>query len=81
MTTAERNDKINAIIADALCVDITEVTPTATLRDDLGADSMDMSGLAIELESAFDFEMKDSDGDGLVMVRDVYELVGRKVTQ
>lgn len=73
--------RVQSIIVEVLCVDATEVTPEATLREDLGADSMDLAELGMHLEEAFDFEMDDADGDALKTVKDVVELVEEKMAK
>src|SRR5207237_9923314 len=45
--------KVQGVIVDALGVDEEEVTPTATLRGDLGAESIDFLDIAFRLEKAF----------------------------
>ena len=42
MTRDEIYDKVKAVLVDALGVDDDEVTPEATLRGDLGAESIDV---------------------------------------
>ena len=36
-------EKLQQIIADVLSVDLDEITPETTFKDDLGADSLDIS--------------------------------------
>ena len=45
--------KVQAVLVDALGVDEEEVTPEATLRGDLGAESIDFLDIAFRLEKAF----------------------------
>jgi acyl carrier protein len=53
MSREEVFDKVKAVLVDALSVDDEEVTPTATLRGDLGAESIDFLDIAFRLEKAF----------------------------
>ena len=46
-------EKIRNIIVDELGVDAGEVTPEASFKDDLGADSLDLVELVMGLEDAF----------------------------
>lgn len=57
-------------IADQLRVDKEKVVPTASLVNNLGADSLDIVELAMELEEVFDLATL-SLGDGWVTVQDV----------
>lgn len=45
--------KVQGVLADALGVDEDEVTPTASLREDLGAESIDFLDISFRLEKAF----------------------------
>ena len=48
-----------AIIVNKLGVDESEVTPTASFTNDLGADSLDTVELIMEFEKKFDIEIPD----------------------
>ncbi len=45
--------KVQGVLVDALGVDEEEVTPQATLRGDLGAESIDFLDIVFRLEKAF----------------------------
>jgi acyl carrier protein len=45
--------KVQGVLVDALGVDEEEVTPAATLKDDLGAESIDYLDIVFRLEKAF----------------------------
>jgi len=45
--------KVQQVLVDALGVDAEEVTPTAKLREDLGAESIDFLDIIFRLEKAF----------------------------
>jgi acyl carrier protein len=53
MSRDEIYAKVQGVLVDALGVDEEEVTPTATLRGDLGAESIDFLDIAFRLEKAF----------------------------
>jgi len=53
MTRDEIYKKVTDVLVDALGVDDTEVTPDATLREDLGAESIDFLDIVFRLEKAF----------------------------
>lgn len=46
-------EKVQDVLVDALGVDDEDVTPTATLRGDLGAESIDFLDIVFRLEKAF----------------------------
>ena len=53
MSRDEIHKKVQGVLVDALGVDEEEVTPTATLRGDLGAESIDFLDIVFRLEKAF----------------------------
>lgn len=72
-------DKVTAIIVEQLGVAASAVTPDATFRDELGADSLDMIEMALACEAEFDVEVPDHEIDW-VRVRDLVAYIGRRVT-
>lgn len=53
MTRDDIFKKVQGVLVDALGVDEEEVTPTASLRGDLGAESIDFLDISFRLEKAF----------------------------
>jgi acyl carrier protein len=53
MTRDEIFSKIQEVLVDALAVDEEDVTPTARLTTDLGAESIDFLDIVFKLEQAF----------------------------
>src|SRR4051812_49006611 len=53
MTRDEIYTKVQAVLVDALGVDEEEVKPTAIIRDDLGAESIDFLDIMFRLEKTF----------------------------
>jgi acyl carrier protein len=51
-------DKVREALVDALGVDEDEVTPAATLRGDLDAESIDFLDIVFRLEKAFDIKIE-----------------------
>src|SRR5688500_7079310 len=49
--------KVRTALVDALGVDDEEVTPEATLREDLGAESIDFLDIVFRLEKAFNIKI------------------------
>ncbi|UTR10911.1 MULTISPECIES: acyl carrier protein [Evansella] len=70
-------DRVAKIVSDRLGVDESEVKPEATFKDDLGADSLDVVELVMELEDEFDLEISDEDAEKISTVGDVIQYIER----
>lgn len=57
MTSDEIFSKVRDVLVDALAADDDDVTPSATLVGDLGAESIDMLDITFKLEQAFGFKI------------------------
>jgi len=68
-------EKVKQIIAEQLGVEESEVTPTASFVDDLGADSLDTVELVMALEEAFDLEIPDEDAEKIRTVQDAIDYI------
>jgi acyl carrier protein len=68
-------DKVKQIIVDQLSVEESEVTPTASFVDDLGADSLDRVELIMALEEAFDLEIPDEEAEKIKTVQDAVDYI------
>lgn len=64
-------NRVKNIIVDRLGVDESKVVLEATFKDDLGADSLDVVELIMELEDEFDLEISDEDAEKIKTVGDV----------
>ena len=60
-TKEEVFEKVKSALVDALGVDDEEVTPTATMVGDLGAESIDFLDIVFRLERAFGIEIPRSE--------------------
>ena len=67
--------KVKAIIVDKLGVDASEVTPTASFTDDLGADSLDTVELIMEFEKEFDIQIPDDQAEKISTVGDAVSFI------
>ncbi|WP_216828021.1 acyl carrier protein [Alkalihalobacterium elongatum] len=72
---AETLDRITKIIVDRLGVEESEVKPESSFKDDLGADSLDVVELVMELEDEFDLEISDEDAEKISTVQDVVSYI------
>ena len=68
-------EKVKQIISEQLGVEESEVTPSASFIDDLGADSLDTVELVMALEEAFDIEIPDEDAEKIRTVQDAIDYI------
>jgi acyl carrier protein len=73
----EVGEKVKALISEKLGVDESEITPSASFADDLGADSLDQIELVMALEEAYSFEISDADTERIRTVQDAIEYVAK----
>jgi acyl carrier protein len=68
-------DEVKAIIVEQLGVEETEVTPTASFVEDLGADSLDTVELVMAFEEKFGIEIPDEDAEKITTVKDAISYI------
>ncbi|GGA33395.1 acyl carrier protein [Kroppenstedtia guangzhouensis] len=68
---ADTLDRVKRIIVDRLGVDASEVTLEASIKDDLGADSLDVMDMILELEDEFSMEISDEEAEKINTVQDI----------
>lgn len=73
------SERVIKVIVDRLGVDEGEVKIEASFRDDLGADSLDVVELVMELEDEFDMEISDDDAEKIGTVGDAVSYIETKV--
>ena len=78
---ATTQDKIRSIIASKLGLDESEITPEKNLSNDLGADSLDVVELSMDLEREFNLKFEDADTEKIQTVEDLYQLIEQYVSK
>ena len=68
-------EKVIAVLADKLSKDEAEITAESNIREDLGADSLDMVEIVMGLEDEFDIEIPDEDAEKIKSVGDAVEYI------
>ncbi|HON54046.1 MAG TPA: acyl carrier protein [Bacteroidales bacterium] len=76
---ADINEKVKAIIVDKLGVEESDVTPTASFTNDLGADSLDTVELIMEFEKAFGITIPDEAAEKISTVGDAISYIEQHV--
>lgn len=79
----QSNDLVQQVVHEVLTAQLgvgdDEVQPNATLSEDLGADSIDMVEIALELEERFDTEISDNEIGAVTTVADLCRIVRERV--
>jgi acyl carrier protein len=68
-------DEVRAIIVERLGVEEANVTPEASFKDDLNADSLDVVEMVMAFEDAFDIEIPDDVAEQITNVKGVVEYI------
>lgn len=68
-------ERVKRIVVDRLGVEESQVTLEASFKEDLGADSLDVVELVMELEDEFDLEISDEDAEKITSVGDVEKYI------
>ena len=73
-------ERVRDVVVAQLKVPAEEVTPQASLVDDLRADSLDIVDLTIAIEEAFaddaeDLEISDEDAENIRIVQDIIDFL------
>ena len=77
---ATKLEKTRALIAQKLSLDESEITPEKSLKNDLGADSLDVVEVSLMLEEEFNVKFSESETEKIQTVGDLYHLI-EKYTQ
>ncbi|MGY4689789.1 acyl carrier protein [Salibacterium sp. K-3] len=68
-------ERVKKIVAERLDVEESDITREAAFKDDLGADSLDVVELVMELEDEFDLEISDEEAEKIVRIADVVNYI------
>ncbi|MCW9065752.1 MAG: acyl carrier protein [Ignavibacteriaceae bacterium] len=72
--------KVKEIIMDKLGVEESQITPTASFINDLGADSLDIVELVMGFESAFSVSVPDEDAEKMSTVGDAVKYLTERLS-
>lgn len=78
--TQDLESKVREIVAQQLGKNVDQVTPEASFREDLGADSLDVVELVMALEEEFGIQIPDEDAEKIGTVGQAIEYIKSKAS-
>ncbi len=72
---ADTLERVKKIIVEQLGVEEAEVTPEASITDDLGADSLDQVELVMAFETEFGIDIPDEEAEKIKTVGDAVQKI------
>ena len=81
MQNEEIISKINRLLIEEIEIDEHQITPEASLKNDLGIDSLDFVDLFVLVENNFGFKMKAEDVAEVKTLGDFYNYIIARVDQ
>jgi acyl carrier protein len=83
LTTKEKYDEITkqvkSVIGEILKIDKERIELDSKIKEDLGADSLDLTTLLMALEDEFNEEISDEEAKTLITVRDTISFISKKI--
>ena len=80
MTKDEIQSKMVDITCEQLQVPREQVNPSTSFVDDLGADSLDLAEIVMEIEDEFDLDIPDGEEEGIKTIGDAVTYIEKKVS-
>ncbi|MFP4461759.1 MAG: acyl carrier protein [Thermotogota bacterium] len=71
--------RVQEIIAESLDVDVEEVTPEASLTEDIGADSLELVDLTMDFEDEFSVKIETAELSDIDTVEEITNLLEKKL--
>ncbi|MGE9516771.1 MAG: acyl carrier protein [Solitalea-like symbiont of Acarus siro] len=81
MNKEEIQEKVIDVVCEKLSKDRNAVTPESSFIKDLGADSLDMVELVMELENKFGIQIPDEDAEKISTVKESVEYLSNVLSK
>ena len=78
---SEVEAKVKEIIMDKLGTSEDKITPEASFRNDLGADSLSQVELMMELEEVFGIDIEDEEAEKIQTVKQAVDYLEKKLAE
>ena len=70
---------VDEILIDILSIAQTQIKPDAAIKEELGADSLHVTEIALAIEEQFQLAVPDEDWEKVRTVGELYEFLARKL--
>lgn len=80
MSADSIESKVISIVSEQLSLREDDIKAESRFVDDLGADSLDIVELIMEMEEEFDVEIPDEDIEKMITVQDVFNYIAKHAT-
>ena len=81
MTRLEIEEKVRAFLIDDLEIDEEKISADATLKEDMGIDSLDFVDIVVIVEKNFGFKIKPEEMTGVTTLRQFCDYIEGKVNK
>ncbi len=71
-------EKIIGLVADQLGLDAQDITPESNIKDDLGADSLDMVELVMKLEEEFGLKIAEEELQKITTIQEIANYIANQ---
>ena len=79
MSRQEMEEKVRAFLIDDLEIDEEKISDDATLKEDMGIDSLDFVDIVVIVEKNFGFKIKPEEMAGVTTLRQFCDYIESKV--
>ena len=79
MTIEEIIEKVTTALVEEFEIELSEITPEASLKDTLDLDSLDIDDLVVVIEQIFGVKLTSQDYIGIVTFQDFCNLLNKKI--
>lgn len=79
MTIEEIIEKVTTALVEEFEIELSEITPEASLKETLDLDSLDIVDLVVVIEQIFGVKLTSQDFIGIVTFQDFCNLLNKKV--
>ncbi len=79
MTLAEIEEKVKSYLIDEFEIDEEDITPDATLKEDLGIDSLDFVDIVVMVKRTFNFRIEKKEMGDVKTFREFCMFIDKKI--